>query len=139
MRVPTEKEYLGFTHRCVILKGPLAELYQTEGIHKSITTALRSAVTSITLYHTNRYWAHHMIIFPVGVNLNNFIFSGDAHHVKRHKVPIGVKTDHPLNPFGIKAQGMTVYWLLARYGGRQDTILNDDVSEDGLATLFDSP
>jgi hypothetical protein len=152
MRVPAENEYPEFASRCVIIKGPSSnffffqvELYLkavkrgTSGVHESVVSALKSAVTAIQVDHTNRYWAHHLIIFPVGVKLNNFIFSGDAHHVQRTKVPIGVKADHPLNPFGTSVQGMAVYWLIARDGGRQDAIVEDKETDVGLATLFDSP
>ena len=129
--IPKETDWPYFLYRCIMIKGP-SQSHLTrdpQKYHENLdvpcsATENQHLITCQRLEekgNEEHKWAHYLLLFSVGVKLDNSIFSKleDARAIEAHYVPQTMPKNDPQNDFGKELLGLSIYWRIAEQGGER--------------------
>jgi hypothetical protein len=135
MTIPAKAHtlYEQFSGHCVLVRGPCkpfwlrktAIYHQAAKGHVKLGSceATEGALSTAQLAMDEgeiRMWSFHLFIWPVGIVLDNNIFSGNNTNVEANIIPLALDGKDLLNSFGETLTGMVVFWMIGDAGGRRD-------------------
>ena len=110
--------------RAIMIRGPSqnhyhksAELYHQDNVDCGNTFNAHQALQTAISKDVSRQYSYWLIVFPENVVLENFVFSDDDTHVKRHENDMLSTYMNDGDEMDIPA--ISLYWRIAVSGGEQ--------------------
>eukprot|EP00957_Ditylum_brightwellii_P009069 685590-Ditylum_brightwellii.AAC.1 len=122
-------DYVGFKGCYVVLRGPSGSFWLcNQKIFQDVVAAGTNNIDDATKKAINRdaigineseecKWSYHLFIWPVGICLDNGIFSANSDVVKSEVHPLKLSADHKYNPFGKDMNAYAIIWTIGINGG----------------------
>jgi hypothetical protein len=144
--IPISKEFpklAPLIDRAVMVKGPSrsywmsnAEMYHQKGGFQITKNAHKKTDTAIEM-DPNRQTSFYLIVFPKGIILDNYIFSGNNSDLEMWKHGMQLGPDHARYPFKKKKMdvlGMCLWW---RIGIARGTRIRNGEAKEYANNVFD--